>query len=100
MSSDPKKKIDPLIPFIFPSGLAVGHMGRGQLVQVTQAATGTDFLITVNFGRVPIMVIPLWNNTTYVPKVKQSTVTAPALNQITVQVDTACPAPGLWAWVL
>jgi len=94
------KKIDPLIPFVLPAGFQAGIMGRGELVQVTQVATGTDFLITVRFGRVPIAVIPLWNNTTYVPKVKQSTVTAPALNEITVQVDTTCPAPGCWFWII
>lgn len=97
---DQRKKIDPLIPFILPAGLRAGVMARGELVQVTQVATNTDFLITVRFGRVPVLVIPLWNGTTYVPKVRQSSVTAPTLNQITVQVDTTCPAPGAWFWVL
>lgn len=98
--ADPTKKIDPLIPFILPSGLVAGIMGRGEVVQVTQAATNTDFLITVRFNRIPVLVIPLWNGTAYPPKVRLSSTTAPAQNAITVQVDTACPAPGCYFWVL
>lgn len=93
-------KIDPLIPFILPAGLRAGVMARGELVQATQVAANTDFTLTVRFNRIPVLVIPLWNNTNYVPKARLSSVTAATLNNITIQVDTTCPAPGAWFWVL
>lgn len=96
----PTSKIDPLIPFILPSGLVVGRMGRGEIVQVTEAATGTDFALTVHFNRIPIFVLALWNNVNYQPKIRLSSTTPAALNTITIQVDTACPAPGCWFYVL
>ena len=92
--------IDPNIPFIFPTPLVDGQRhGRGVIKLVTYAGINADVTIPHKLNRIATIVVPLDNGVNYLPKWRRGTV-AWTINGVTVQFDTAAPAPGLFLWIV
>ena len=85
--------------FALPATLYDGlPFGRGVIKRYVLAAN-VDTALVHTLHRVPTLVIPLDNGSTFLPRWKRG-VAAWNASSIVIQVDTACPAPGCFFLVI
>ena len=68
-------------------------------VALTYAGINVDVIIPHKLNRIATIVVPLDNGVNYLPKWRRGTV-AWTSSGVTVQFDTAAPAPGLFLWIV
>lgn len=95
--------IHPAIPFVF-AGRPLSHqmpLGTGVVIQATLPNANQDYTIAHTLNRVPTTIHVLENAPgSFSPKWTRSTVTAWTAQAVTIQVDTPCPAPGAFFWIV
>lgn len=94
------EQISPYTVFVFPTPLVDGQRhGRGVIRLIVYATINVDVTIAHKLDRIATIVVPLDNGLNYVPKWRRGSV-GWTIGAITVQFDTAAPAPGLFLWIV